>query len=90
MHKLEVKDLKKTIKKSEIIKGISLEVNSGEVVGLLGPNGAGKTTTFYMICGLISPTSGDVFLNDEKITNVPLHKRAHLGIGLFAARIKHI
>ena len=81
MHKLEVKDLKKTIKKSEIIKGISLEVNSGEVVGLLGPNGAGKTTTFYMICGLISPTSGDVFLDDEKITNVPLHKRAHLGIG---------
>ena len=81
MHKREVKDLKKTIKKSEIIKGISLEVNSGEVVGLLGPNGAGKTTTFYMICGLISPTSGDVFLNDEKITNVPLHKRAHLGIG---------
>ena len=81
MHKLEVKDLKKTIKKSEIIKGISLEVNNGEVVGLLGPNGAGKTTTFYMICGLISPTSGDVFLNDEKITNVPLHKRAHLGIG---------
>ena len=81
MHKLEVKDLKKTIKKSEIIKGISLEVNSGEVVGLLGPNGAGQTTTFYMICGLISPTSGDVFLNDEKITNVPLHKRAHLGIG---------
>ena len=81
MHKLEVKDLKQTIKKSEIIKGISLEVNSGEVVGLLGPNGAGKTTTFYMICGLISPTSGDVFLNDEKITNVPLHKRAHLGIG---------
>lgn len=81
MHKLEVKDLKKMIKKSEIIKGISLEVNSGEVVGLLGPNGAGKTTTFYMICGLISPTSGDVFLNDEKITNVPLHKRAHLGIG---------
>ncbi|OUT15382.1 LPS export ABC transporter ATP-binding protein [Campylobacter concisus] len=81
MHKLEVKDLKKTIKKTEIIKGISLEVNSGEVVGLLGPNGAGKTTTFYMICGLISPTSGDVFLNDQKITSVPLHKRAHLGIG---------
>jgi len=81
VHKLEVKDLKKTIKKTEIIKGISLEVNSGEVVGLLGPNGAGKTTTFYMICGLISPTSGDVFLDDQKITSVPLHKRAHLGIG---------
>ena len=60
MHKLEVKDLQKTIKKTNIIKGISLEVKSGEVVGLLGPNGAGKTTTFYMICGLISPTSGSV------------------------------
>ena len=61
MHKLEVKDLQKTIKKTNIIKGISLEVKSGEVVGLLGPNGAGKTTTFYMICGLISPSSGSVF-----------------------------
>ena len=81
MHKLEVKDLQKTIKKTNIIKGISLEVKSGEVVGLLGPNGAGKTTTFYMICGLISPTSGSVFLDGADVTKVPLHKRAHMGIG---------
>ena len=81
MHKLEVKDLQKTIKKTNIIKGISLEVKSGEVVGLLGPNGAGKTTTFYMICGLISPTSGSVFLDGTDVTKVPLHKRAHMGIG---------
>ena len=81
MHKLEVKDLQKTIKKTNIIKGISLEVKSGEVVGLLGPNGAGKTTTFYMICGLISPSSGSVFLDGADVTKVPLHKRAHMGIG---------
>ncbi|WP_276710571.1 LPS export ABC transporter ATP-binding protein [Campylobacter rectus] len=81
MHKLEVKDLQKTIKKTNIIKGISLEVKSGEVVGLLGPNGAGKTTTFYMICGLISPSSGSVFLDGAEVTKVPLHKRAHMGIG---------
>ena len=89
MHKLEVKDLQKTIKKTNIIKGISLEVKSGEVVGLLGPNGAGKTTTFYMICGLISPSSGSVFLDGADVTKVPLHKRAH-GYRLSAARIKHI
>ena len=81
MHKLEVKDLQKTIKKTNIIKGISLEVKSGEVVGRLGPNGAGKTTTFYMICGLISPSSGSVFLDGADVTKVPLHKRAHMGIG---------
>ena len=79
MHKLEVKDLQKTIKKTNIIKGISLEVKSGEIVGLLGPNGAGKTTTFYMICGLISPSSGSVFLDGTDVTKVPLHKRAHMG-----------
>ena len=81
MHKLEVKDLQKTIKKTNNIKGISLQVKSGEVVRLLGPNGAGKTTTFYMICGLISPSSGSVFLDGADVTKVPLHKRAHMGIG---------
>ena len=81
MHRLEVKNLTKTIKKTQIIKGVSLEVQNGEVVGLLGPNGAGKTTTFYMICGLISSTSGGIFLDFKDISNVPLHKRAKLGIG---------
>lgn len=81
MYSLKANNLIKIIKKTKIIHGISLEVKSGEIVGLLGPNGAGKTTTFYMICGLISPTSGEIFLNEENITKIPLHKRAKLGIG---------
>ena len=81
MHKLEVRGLKKTIKGTQIIKGISLELYNGEIVGLLGPNGAGKTTTFYMICGLISASGGDILLNESSIAKVPLHKRAKLGIG---------
>ncbi len=81
MSKLEIVNLEKIIKKTKIIQGISLELNSGEVVGLLGPNGAGKTTTFYMICGLISPSSGKVLLDGLDITKEPLNKRARLGIG---------
>ncbi|WP_281530215.1 LPS export ABC transporter ATP-binding protein [Campylobacter hominis] len=81
MHKLEVKNLKKTIKKTEIIKGISLFVKNGEIVGLLGPNGAGKTTTFYMICGLIPASDGEIFLDNNEISKISLNKRAQLGIG---------
>ncbi len=81
MHKLEAVNLIKTIKKTPIVRGMSLEVNSGEVVGLLGPNGAGKTTTFYMICGLVESTAGEVFFDGENISNLPLHKRAVKGIG---------
>ena len=81
MHKLEVRGLKKTIKGTPIIKGISLELYNGEIVGLLGPNGAGKTTTFYMICGLISASGGNILLDERSIAKVPLHKRAKLGIG---------
>lgn len=81
MHKLEIKNITKRIKKTQILNGISLEVNSGEIVGLLGPNGAGKTTTFYTVCGLVQPTSGEVFFDDVNITNMPLHKRALKGIG---------
>ena len=81
MHTLEAKNLKKQIKTLEIVKGMSLKVQSGEVVGLLGPNGAGKTTTFYMICGLIEATSGEVFFDGEEISKLPLHKRAIKGIG---------
>ena len=81
MHKLNVQELQKTIKKTQIIKGVSLDVKSGEVVGLLGPNGAGKTTMFYMICGLIPPTSGTVYFDNHDVTKIPLHVRAKLGIG---------
>ncbi|OQX58625.1 MAG: LPS export ABC transporter ATP-binding protein [Helicobacteraceae bacterium 4484_230] len=81
MHELSVKNLVKTIKGTEIVRGISLDVKSGEVVGLLGPNGAGKTTTFYMICGLVEATDGKVFLDGQDISKMPLHKRAIMGIG---------
>jgi lipopolysaccharide export system ATP-binding protein len=81
MHKLKAINLKKKIKNLEIVKGMSLEVNSGEVVGLLGPNGAGKTTTFYMICGLVEASSGEVFFDDENLSGMPLHQRAIKGIG---------
>jgi len=81
MHKLQAISLSKTIKKTTIVKDISIEVNSGEVVGLLGPNGAGKTTTFYMICGLTGATSGNVILDSTDIASLPLSKRARLGIG---------
>lgn len=79
--KLRIEDIKKSIKKTQILHGISLEVNSGEIVGLLGPNGAGKTTTFYTVCGLVSPSSGNVYFDEEDITKLPLHKRALKGIG---------
>ncbi|NCB54059.1 MAG: LPS export ABC transporter ATP-binding protein, partial [Epsilonproteobacteria bacterium] len=78
---LKVEKLEKVIKKTPIIKGVSLDVKSGEVVGLLGPNGAGKTTMFYMICGLIEPTSGAVYFDNQDVTHIPLHVRAKQGIG---------
>lgn len=81
MHTLKVEKLVKTIKSTTIIGEMSLEVKSGEIVGLLGPNGAGKTTTFYMICGLIPPTKGKVYLDDQDVTSMPLHKRSKMGIG---------
>ncbi|WP_300363218.1 LPS export ABC transporter ATP-binding protein [Hydrogenimonas sp.] len=81
MHRLKTEKLVKTIKKNMIVRGISLELKTGEVVGLLGPNGAGKTTTFYMICGLIPVTEGKVYIDDDDVTKEPLHTRARRGIG---------
>lgn len=81
MNVLKAEHLSKQIKKTKIVNDVSVEVKSGEVVGLLGPNGAGKTTTFYMICGLLRPSSGTVSLNDIDISNYPLHKRSNMGIG---------
>ena len=81
MHTLEAKHLSKTIKKTKIVHDISLRVKSKEIVGLLGPNGAGKTTSFYMVCGLTDATTGEVFLDGEDVTKLPLSARAQRGIG---------
>ncbi len=74
----------KRYKQRTVVKGVSVEVNQGEIVGLLGPNGAGKTTSFYMIVGLIKPNEGGVFLDDEDITKLPMYKRARKGVGYLA------
>lgn len=81
MAKLLAEDLVKIYKHKRVVDSVTLEVESGCVVGLLGPNGAGKTTTFYMIVGLIRPDSGKVFLNGEEITSCPMYVRARKGIG---------
>lgn len=78
---LGVKGLYKRYGNKEVVKGVSLEVNKGEIVGLLGPNGAGKTTTFYIITGMIQPNGGQVYLEKQNITSMPMYKRARLGIG---------
>ncbi len=81
MATLLAKDLVKTYGKKRVVASVSLEVESGRVVGLLGPNGAGKTTTFYMVIGLIRPDGGRVFLDEEDITSYPMYIRARKGIG---------
>ncbi len=78
---LRSEGLVKRYKKRTVVKGASIQVAQGEVVGLLGPNGAGKTTTFYMIVGMITPNEGQVFLDDTEITKLAMFKRARLGIG---------
>ena len=82
--KLHTENLIKKYKKRTVVKGVSVEVKQGEIVGLLGPNGAGKTTTFYMTVGLIVPNEGKIFLDDQEITKMPVYKRAQLGIGYLA------
>ncbi|MCW9037629.1 MULTISPECIES: LPS export ABC transporter ATP-binding protein [Altibacter] len=82
--KLRAENLIKSYKGRKVVKGISVEVNQGEIVGLLGPNGAGKTTSFYMIVGLIKPNGGQIFLEGKEITKYPMYKRAQNGIGYLA------
>lgn len=82
--RLYTENIVKKYKKRVVVKGVSIEVSMGEIVGLLGPNGAGKTTTFYMMTGLIKPYSGKVFLDDVDITNMPMYKRAQEGVGYLA------
>ena len=79
--KLYTKGIKKSYKGRDVVKGVSVEVKQGEIVGLLGPNGAGKTTSFYMIVGLVKPDEGNVYLDDTEITKLPMFKRSQMGIG---------
>ena len=79
--KLRCENLVKKYGIRTVVKGVSMEVNQGEIVGFLGPNGAGKTTSFYMITGQIVPNDGKVFLDDEEITDLPMYKRAQKGVG---------
>lgn len=82
--KLRAENIIKYYKDRPVVKGVSLQVNQGEIVGLLGPNGAGKTTSFYMIVGLVKPSSGKVFLDGEDITHNPMYLRAKKGLGYLA------
>ena len=82
--KLTATNIEKSYKGRKVVKGISVEVSQGEIVGLLGPNGAGKTTSFYMIVGLIKPNNGAIFLDDKEITKSPMYQRAQQGIGYLA------
>jgi lipopolysaccharide export system ATP-binding protein len=79
--KLQAKNLQKSYQSRQVVRDVSFEVKSGEIVGLLGPNGAGKTTSFYMIVGLVHSDSGQVLLDDKDITFMPMHERARLGMG---------
>jgi lipopolysaccharide export system ATP-binding protein len=78
---LAVRNLSKRYRRREVVRGVSLDIGPGEVVGLLGPNGAGKTTIFYMMVGLVAPDIGEVTLNGEDVTRLPMHRRARMGLG---------
>ncbi len=80
IHTLRVSSLYKSFGKKQVVKGVDFSVQTGEVLGLLGPNGAGKTTSFYMIVGFYQPTSGEIFLDEERITPLQMYRRAQMGI----------
>lgn len=81
---LKANNLVKVYSGRTVVNNVSIEVNQGEIVGLLGPNGAGKTTSFYIVVGLVKPKEGTVYLDDKDITNLPVYKRAQLGVGYLA------
>ena len=81
---LRTEQVVKKYRNRTVVKGVTVNVRQGEIVGLLGPNGAGKTTTFYMIVGIIKPNSGKVFFDDTEITELPMYKRSQMGVGYLA------
>ena len=82
--KLHCENLVKKYGHRTVVKGVSMEVEQGEIVGFLGPNGAGKTTSFYMMTGLVEPNGGKIFLDDEDITDLPMFRRSQKGVGYLA------
>ena len=82
--KLEARDIRKTYGERMVVKGVSLQVSSGEIVGLLGPNGAGKTTSFYSLAGFVTPEEGRIMLDGEDVTALPMYERARRGLGYLA------
>ena len=82
--KLRTEELVKKYGQRTVVNQVNVELEQGEIVGLLGPNGAGKTTTFYMVVGLIKPYSGKVYLDDQDISELPMYRRAQIGIGYLA------
>ncbi len=84
MTRLSAEQIFKSYNQRQVVAGVSLDVNTGEVVGLLGPNGAGKTTSFYMLVGLVRADKGEIYLDDKAITHYPMHRRARLGVGYLA------
>jgi len=81
MSRLSAEGLRKSYRSRAVVRDLTLEVSTGEVVGLLGPNGAGKTTAFYMLVGLVASDGGRIFLDDQELTRLPMHRRARLGVG---------
>jgi len=81
---VETRGLVKEYRRRRVVNGVAMNVREGEIVGLLGPNGAGKTTSFYMITGLIRPTSGHVFFKGQDVTRLPMYRRARMGLGYLA------
>ena len=81
---VETRGLVKEYRRRRVVNGVAMNVREGEIVGLLGPNGAGKTTSFYMITGLIRPTSGHVYFKGQDVTRLPMYRRARMGLGYLA------
>lgn len=84
MSLLEIEKISKSYKKRQVVQGVSFTVESGQVVGLLGPNGAGKTTSFYMVVGLVKPDEGEIRLDHQAITDLPMYRRARVGLSYLA------
>ena len=86
---LKLKNIEKSLGSKKILSGINFSIAANEIVGLLGPNGAGKTTAFYIAAGIIFPSTGQIFINNEDVTQKPMHARANLGLAIFLRKLQY-